>query len=314
MTVSETLEKIKEERKNKALEVRRKLAQEEAEVEYYKNKVLELLFDTTQFYNVKHISYWQQEEYRLYKKPFCVGKQNVTQVVRYEEVDGKQYNKVTKEERTIESIVHAEHASLYRTRQKIYEYAFSNDWSDGLFFTMTFNPDLVNSYDYDECYQRMYQFLKNIKKQNPNFKYIFVPEYHKSGRIHFHGIATNCDKLKLEDSGKYKNGKKIYNISNRTFKYGFTTVSKIGDTQKVSSYITKYITKEVIAVTKGKHRYLCSKNLNVADVENIMVDDKEAFLQEIEKSTEVLYKKTFVNEETEQEIIYVHTKRKSTCD
>lgn len=74
---------------------------------------------------------------------------------------------------------------------------------------MTFNPDHVNSFDYDECYNRTYQFLKNVKRQNPDFKCIFVPEYHKSGGIHFHGIGTDCDNLKFEDSGITKKGKKI---------------------------------------------------------------------------------------------------------
>ena len=39
-----------------------------------------------------------------------------------------------------------------------------------------------------------------MKDQNPDFKYLFVPELHKSKRWHFHGIGVNCDKLKFENS------------------------------------------------------------------------------------------------------------------
>lgn len=58
-----------------------------------------------------------------------------------------------------------------------------------------------------------------------------------------------------------KGGEKIYNIDTKSFKYGFTTATKIRDTDKVSNYITKYITKKLVCMTKGRHRYLYSKNL-----------------------------------------------------
>ena len=56
-------------------------------------------------------------------------------------------------------------------------------------------------------------------------------------------------------------GEEIYNINKRSFKYGFTIATKIESTEKVSNYITKYITKELITMSKGQHRYLYSKNL-----------------------------------------------------
>lgn len=258
---------------------------------------------------MKHVKYLNHEEYRLFKIPFQTGNKRTSAHVEYEEIGGVEYNKETKKERTKESKEHSEQSSLSRTKQKIYNYAFSNDWSNGLFFTITFDPKQVDSFDYDKCYKRLHQFLKNIKDQNPDFKYIFVPEFHKSGRIHFHGIGTNCDKLRLEDSGIKKNGKKIYNVNSKTFRYGFTTVSKIENTQKVSSYITKYITKEMITATKGKHRYLCSRNLDTAEVENIMIDDKELFMKTVEHNPKVINQKTYINEETGQEITYIKVKK-----
>ena len=99
------------------------------------------------------------------------------------------------------------------------------------------------------------------------------------------------------------------NISFRSFKYGFTTVSKIEDTQKVSSYITKYITKELISATKGKHRYLYSKNLEVPKVENVMAHDKELFMKSVEVNPKVSHQKKYVDDESGQEIIYIHVKK-----
>lgn len=77
----------------------------------------------------------------------------------------------------------------------------------------------------------------------------------------------------------------------------------------MSSYITKYIAKEMITATKGKHRYLCSRNLDVADVENIMIDDKELFMRTVWHNPKVINQKTFKSKETGQEITYIKTKK-----
>lgn len=309
MTLIEMLDKQKQEQQIKELALSQKITKPEAIRQYFKHEAFKVIFDSTHFFNMKHVVYLNHEEYRLFKFPFETGNKRTSAHVQYEEIGGKEYNKLTKKERTKESKEHSLKSSLSRTKKKVYEYAFSNDWSNGLFFTITFDPAQVDSFDYDKCYKRLHQFLKNIKDQNPDFKYLFVPELHKSGRIHFHGIGVNCDKLKLEYSGIKKNGKKIYNICSKTFKYGFTTVSKIQSTEKVSSYITKYITKEMITATKGKHRYLCSRNLDTADVENIMLEDKELFLKSVELNPKAYSKKIYKNDDTGQEITYIKIKK-----
>lgn len=65
----------------------------------------------------------------------------------------------------------------------------------------------------------------------------------------------------------------IWIISKRSFKYGFTTPTKIVSTEKVSNYITKYITKELIIMSKGQHRYLYSNNLAKPQSETLLEED-----------------------------------------
>ena len=210
------------------------------------------------------------------------------------------------------TIEHSKYTSLNRTKQTIYDYAFANDWTNGYFFTITFNGELVDRYNYKECYNRIYQFLKNVKSKNPNFKYIFVPERHKDGAWHFHGIAVDCDNLKLVDSGTVKNGKPIYNINSRSFKYGFTTVSKIEDTKKVSAYITKYITKDLVEHTKGQHRYLFSKNLDTPTVSTDFKYDYDIKLDKLllENYNENFeYKKVYGDDNSANVIDYIHLKK-----
>lgn len=65
----------------------------------------------------------------------------------------------------------------------------------------------------------------------------------------------------------------------------------------------------MITATKGKHRYLCSRNLDTAEVENIMVNDKELFMKSVEKNPKVINQKIFKSEETGQEITYIKVKK-----
>ena len=68
-------------------------------------------------------------------------------------------------------------------------------------------------------------------------------------------------------------GKEIYNINKRSFKYGFITAIKIESTEKVGNCITKYITQELITMSKGQHRYLYSKNLAKPQSETLFEED-----------------------------------------
>lgn len=50
-------------------------------------------------------------------------------------------------------------------------------------------------------------------------------------------------------------------------------------------------------------------NLELPEVETAMVHGKELFMKSVEVNPKVSYQKKYVNEETEQEIIYVHVKK-----
>ena len=149
--------------------------------------------------------------------------------------------------------------SISRTINNIYSISRSNDWE--YFVTLTFNPKKVNSFDYDEVSKKLSQWIKNFKRRYaPDLKYIFVPELHKSGRFHFHGLIANIGSLDLIDSGKKSKGKVIYNLGN--YKLGFSTATEIVDIKKTCSYFTKYITKDLCSTTFGKKRYWKSTNLD----------------------------------------------------
>lgn len=152
-----------------------------------------------------------------------------------------------------------EKRNLSRAVNNVYDLARSNefDW----FITLTLDPQKVNRFDYDECTKAIRLFTKRLYKLGCSW--LIVPEQHKDGAYHFHGLVAG--NLPLTDSGKACYNKetgettKIYNLAN--YEFGFTTATKIAHPQKTASYIAKYLTKQ-ISVPKGKKCYWASKSLS----------------------------------------------------
>lgn len=157
-----------------------------------------------------------------------------------------------------------------RAKNVIYDIARANDWE--WFLTFTFDKNKVNRYDYDDCSSKLSMWLRNNKKRKcPDMIYLVVPEQHKDGAYHFHGLFSNCIGLGFVDSGKKDSkGRIIYNVS--AYKYGFTTATCINDSARSASYLCKYVTKELVENTKGKHRYWASKNCNRPVVDNFLFE------------------------------------------
>lgn len=177
---------------------------------------------------------------------------------------------------TDDDLVYRKYKSLYQSKQNLIDLAYHNStkypWE--YFITLTFNDKM--STDYNIVSQKLIKWLDLIRHQNLGVRYIIVPEPHKSGRIHFHGIFANIPYLKLQEARSprtnrkiKKNGCQIYNILN--YKYGYTTCSKVKGQEQVSVYLSKYMTKNLIDLDYKK-RYWSSKNLSRPDVQYAYFD------------------------------------------
>lgn len=91
--------------------------------------------------------------------------------------------------------------------------------------------------------------------------------------------------MPLAFSGKTCIGKFVYDYAKKPYatkifnlplwKYGFSTATKINDLSKASSYITKYITKDISHILQNQHRYLASQNADrpIEKVYNVDYDE-----------------------------------------
>ena len=122
-------------------------------------------------------------------------------------------------------------------RNRVKDMAIINDFK--YFATFTINPEKIDSYDTKAVMKKVGKWLNN-QVNRKGLKYILVPEYHKSGRIHCHALIN--DVFNLVDSSHRSKQKIIYNILD--WRYGFSTAIELDGSPAVVSYVTKYITKD----------------------------------------------------------------------
>lgn len=172
------------------------------------------------------------------------------------------------------------------------------DW----FCTLTFDPQKIDRTNDEVVFNCYTNYINNLKKQFPDFRYMTFPEQHEDGCYHFHLLIGGLtpSQMGLVNSGKVcchwakkKNklgilegigyssikyfertkkfhelketdGEPIYNVT--TFAYGFTTVSRIVSKERCNSYVKKYVEKALGSTKVFKKRFYYSKNLNTPEI------------------------------------------------
>lgn len=126
-----------------------------------------------------------------------------------------------------------------RARKQVFELCACNNLD--LFFTLTLNKELIDRYDYKAAVRKFGQWADNHVRRR-GLKYVAVPELHKDGAVHFHGLC-NKEAVCLVDSGKKSKGQTVYNLPG--WRLGFTTaISLYGERNAAAHYVAKYISKQ----------------------------------------------------------------------
>ena len=164
-------------------------------------------------------------------------------------------------------------SSISRARSKIWELSICNDWD--FFFTITINPNLMDRFDLNNFHLEFTKFLYEYKHRKYKVKYLIIPEKHKDGAWHFHGLLAGLPVSELIEfrigmrmskfiSNLVYRGRHIYFSSSIQDKFGFNTFEPVNNRQAVAKYVTKYIGKNLSrSVTDvGAHLYYHSRGLN----------------------------------------------------
>lgn len=156
--------------------------------------------------------------------------------------------------------------SYNRARNKLFDILLCT-LSFDCFVTLTLSSEKVDRYDYGEVVKRLNRWLDNRVRRN-SLVYAIVPEKHKDGAIHFHGLM-NFSALKTERAYSPhtlkplfdNSGREMYNILD--FSLGFSSVIPLsGDNARIAAakYCYKYITKTHGEKVGGRY-YLSGGNL-----------------------------------------------------
>lgn len=145
--------------------------------------------------------------------------------------------------------------SLSRSRRLIQEYILCNHFD--LFCTFTFDKEKVRDrHDYKDLKKRFSKALNNYRtRHDKNFQYLYIPELHKDGAVHFHGVMTVpyflCCPLEIEYRdiyGKLRRGSNKRGYMDWPYhseRFGFFSCSWIRNYTGCALYVSKYMTKEL---------------------------------------------------------------------
>lgn len=152
--------------------------------------------------------------------------------------------------------------SRARARAAVRDIALCNRFSH--FFTWTLSPDKIDRYDAKQVGKAVQTFLKNASYRK-GFSYLCVPELHKDGAIHLHGLC-NLGSVRIERATNAhtgnvlstERGQPIYNMTD--WSLGHSTCIPVDENyERTCNYLVKYITKDASKVF-GKW-YLSSRDL-----------------------------------------------------
>lgn len=180
----------------------------------------------------------------------------------------------TQDERQAESI----RTSVSRSIRAVRELAACNPWQ--FFVTITLSPQLwKNRYTPDGLQdiikamaKRWRRKRKNGSAHCPGFAYLLVPEMHKDGAIHLHGFvscmpSSDCipytmsdvngsKKLPIKICEKVRKGSPVFHCREWERLFGYNTLEPVIDLDKASSYVVKYISKEITRLGRAAHVHL----------------------------------------------------------
>lgn len=192
----------------------------------------------------------------------------------------KKHNKSNKDEDI--SFVNNEEKlknNISRAKARIFELAMCNDFT--YFCTFTQNKKIRDRFDLDLFRKDFSQFVRNLNRgRNEKIKYLLIPEQHKNGAWHMHGLLSGLiiDKdLKSFKKSDYipkrlkdmiDKGQVVYNWKSYQQRFGYFTCTPINNINACSKYLTKYITKDMASnnIKLGKHLFYASKGLKEKEV------------------------------------------------
>lgn len=152
--------------------------------------------------------------------------------------------------------------NLSRTKSTVKELVMCNEWD--YWCTFTIDKEKYDRYNLKAYIKDLSRFLLNYNRycnDDEKVKYILIPEQHKDGAWHMHGFIKG-----IKEKDLYTNIHGYLTWKQYESKFGFISMSKLESKEKASSYMMKYMTKDIEKNVTGlnAHMYYASKGLKHA--------------------------------------------------
>ena len=149
--------------------------------------------------------------------------------------------------------------NVTRARTRVFELAICNDFE--YFITLTINKEKLDRYELKEYIKKLGQFIRDYrKKYEVDIQYLLIPEKHKNGAWHMHGLIKGIPREHL-----YINENGYLDWENYKKRFGWCSIDKIKNKEAISKYITKYVRKSFDTdrgiTEKESKLYYCSRGL-----------------------------------------------------
>lgn len=170
--------------------------------------------------------------------------------------------------------------SISRSKARIFELAMCNEFR--FFCTFTQDKTKRDRFDLFEFRKDFSQFIRNqnrFRAENEKIKYLLIPEQHKDGAWHMHGLLQGLTKNDLKEftlkdnipkriKDQIRKGERVYDWLKYRNSFGFFTCTEIKDTGACARYITKYVSKDLQRTVheSGEHLFFTSKGLKGREV------------------------------------------------
>lgn len=172
-------------------------------------------------------------------------------------------------------------SSVSRTKRMILEKALCNPWE--WFCTFTISESKYDRKDLMVWRDSFTQWMRDQRKKGLPIQYLLVPERHKDGSWHAHGLfsgLSDSDLISFRDMDLqgyrgpdgHRLPEKLRCSEYRNWtayqeKFGFCSFGRIVNPVAAGFYITKYITKDNDRMVQdvGLHSYYASRGLNKAE-------------------------------------------------
>ena len=168
--------------------------------------------------------------------------------------------------------------NISRARSIVFELASCNKWE--YFVTLTIDKAKYDRYQLKEFYKAFGIFIQNLNRDNNcKVQYLLIPEQHVDGAWHLHGLFNDIPKSLLKQFtadmhvpyyilDKVNANHELYYLESYQKRFGFCHFEPIKDINRISSYITKYITKDLEKSVNelGGHLYYRSRKLKRAEL------------------------------------------------